>query len=170
MVLTDLLDSRFELERQIRSGGLSEVFRARDRLSGQPVAIKILAGKSGAVRFAREIQLLSELSHPRIVRYVSHGTTSAGGMFLAMEWLDGEDLRVRLEREPLTISEAVTLVTRVAEALGVAHARGIVHRDLEPSNLFLPGGRVDNVKVLDFGIAQREDATQHTQTVQVSGT
>src|SRR5678815_5699148 len=69
-------------------------------------------------RFAREIQLLSELTHPGIVRYVAHGTTSTGTMFLAMEWLDGEDLGPRLEREPLTIGESVTLVTRVAEALG----------------------------------------------------
>src|SRR5262245_19934199 len=172
MPLTDLLESRFELEEQIKSGGLSEVFRAHDRISGQPVAIKILAGdgEAGTVRFAREIQLLSELSHPRIVRYVSHGTTSSGKMFLAMEWLEGEDLRARLEREPLTIGEAVTLVTRVAEALGAAHARGIVHRDLKPSNLFLPDRRIDDVKVLDFGIAQQEGVTQLTETGRVIGT
>jgi hypothetical protein len=87
-----------------------------------------------------------------------------------MEWLDGEDLKRRLERASLTLSEAVTLATRVAEALGAAHARGIVHRDLKPSNLFLPEGRVEQVKVLDFGIAQQAGRTQLTQTGTLIGT
>src|SRR5678816_4549583 len=87
-----------------------------------------------------------------------------------MEWVDGEILKTRLERGPLTLSEAVTLATRVAEALGAAHSRGIVHRDLKPSNLFLPGGRIDQVKVLDFGIAQHEGRTQLTQTGMMIGT
>src|SRR5262249_21815477 len=78
--------------------------------------------------------------------------------------------RTRLERGPLAMGEAVTLTTRVATALGAAHARGIVHRDLKPSNLFLPGGDIDQVKVLDFGIAHREGGTQLTQTGAMVGT
>ncbi len=172
MKLADLLVDRFEIEAQIAAGGMGEVFRGRDRTSGEVVAIKVISDgrEHRSARFVREVELLSELSHPGIVRYVSHGETPSGGMFLVMEWLDGEDLRSRLERTPLTVGEAITLATRVAEALGAAHARGIVHRDLKPSNLFLSGGRIDQVKVLDFGIAQREGRTQLTRTGTMIGT
>ncbi len=172
MGLRELLGDRFEIEQQVATGGMGEVFRARDRVSGEPVAVKVTSdGRAHrTARFAREIELLAELSHPGIVRYVGHGETSSGKLFLAMEWLDGEDLKARLEREPLTMGEAVTLATRVAEALGAAHARGVVHRDLKPSNLFLPGRRIEAVKVLDFGIAHREGRTQLTQTGTTVGT
>ncbi len=158
MRLEALVGDRFEIEHQIGTGGMGEVFRARDRLTGEIVALKILSEGRGhrTARFEREVELLAELSHPGIVRYVAHGETSSGELFLAMELLDGEDLNSRLERAPPTMSEAVKLAMRVAEALGAAHARGIVHRDLKPSNLFLPGGRLEQVKVLDFGIAFRE--------------
>ncbi len=71
-----------------------------------------------------------------------------------MEWLDGEDLATRLEREHPTIAETVALARRTAEALAYAHAQDIVHRDIKPGNLFLPGGAIDRLKVLDFGIAR----------------
>jgi hypothetical protein len=175
MLLTepgDLLADRFEIEHQIRTGGLSEIFRARDRSSNETVAVKIISDLRGhrAARFGREVALLSELSHPGIVRYLSHGATPSGELFLVMEWLDGEDLSRRLEREPLTLGEAVTLATRVAEALGAAHARSIVHRDLKPSNLFLCEGRIDQVKVLDFGVSHKEGLTPLTRTGSMIGT
>src|SRR5690349_18634354 len=172
MMPKEQLDDRFELEQPIGSGSMGTVFRARDSISGETVAVKILSDGQGhlAERFAREVKVLAELSQPGIVRYIAHGVTSAGKLFLAMEWVDGEVLKTRLERGPLTLGESVTLATRVAEALGVAHARGIVHRDLKPSNLILPGGRVDQVKVFDFGIAQREGKTQLTQTGMMLGT
>ncbi len=172
MRLGERLDDRFELEQQIGSGGMAEVFRARDAVSGSPVAIKIIAGERNhrTARFAREIAVLAGLSHPGIVRYVSHGVTPESRLFLAMEWLDGETLDARLHRGPLPAHEAVTLATRAAEALGAAHARGVVHRDLKPSNLFLPDGRIDQVKLLDFGIARREGRTQLTRTGTLIGT
>ena len=172
MELADLLGERFEIAHQIRAGGMGEVFRGRDRSSGEPVAIKVLsdARDHRGERFAREVELLAELSHPGIVRYIAHGSTSSGALCLVMEWLDGEDLRHRLEREPLTVGEAVALATRVAEALGAAHARGIVHRDLKPSNLFLPGGRIEQVKILDFGIAHKQGLPQLTRTGAMIGT
>jgi tetratricopeptide (TPR) repeat protein len=148
------------------------VFRARDPISGETVAVKVISDEQSHIteRFTREVKVLAALSHPGIVRYISHGVTVSGELFLVMEWLDGEVLKSRLQRGPLTASEAVTLATRVAEALGVAHARGVVHRDLKPSNLLLSGGRIDQVKVLDFGIAQREGRTQLTQTGMLIGT
>ena len=172
MELGALLGDRFEIEQPVATGGMGKVFLARDRVSGEAVAVKVVSEERGhrTARFAREVALLSELSHPGIVRYISHGETPSGALFLVMEWLDGEDLKSRLERAPLTMSEAVTLATRVAEALGAAHARGIVHRDLKPSNLFLPGGRIEQVKVLDFGIAHREGRTPLTQTGTMIGT
>ncbi|HWO22987.1 MAG TPA: protein kinase [Kofleriaceae bacterium] len=177
MMLTDpLLVDRFEIERRIGAGGMGEVFRARDRLTGDPVAVKLIASSSSdprdhrTARFVREVELLAKLSHPGIVRYITHGETPSGELFLVMEWLEGEDLQTRLARAPLTKHEAVKLTTRAAEALGAAHARGVVHRDLKPSNLFLPDGQIDQVKVLDFGIALREGRTQLTQTGMLLGT
>jgi hypothetical protein len=168
----DVLEDRFEIEYRVQGGGMGEVFRARDRASGRPAAIKVIATSHDprGARFAREVQLLSELSHPAIVGYVAHGVTAVGAPFLVMEWLDGEDLRCRLARQPLSIGESIELITRVAEALGAAHARGIVHRDLKPSNLFLLDGRIDQVKVLDFGIAHQEGMTQLTRTGTLIGT
>ncbi|HWU89325.1 MAG TPA: serine/threonine-protein kinase, partial [Kofleriaceae bacterium] len=172
MKLGALLGERFQIEQQIGTGGMGEIFRAHDRVSGEVVAVKVIfdGREHRGARFAREAEMLAALSHPGIVRYVSHGEMPSGELFLAMEWLDGEDLGARLLRAPLTMSEAVTLATRVAEALGAAHARGIVHRDLKPSNLFLPGGQIEQVKVLDFGIAQGEGRTQLTQTGMLIGT
>ena len=163
---------RFVLEQPIGSGGTGTVFRAHDPISGETVAVKVIFDARGhrTERFAREVNVLAGLSHPGIVRYIGHGVTPSGELFLVMEWIDGEVLGTRLERGPLTAGEAVTLATRVAEALGAAHAHGVVHRDLKPSNLILPGGRIDQVKVLDFGIAQREGKTQLTQTGVVLGT
>jgi tetratricopeptide (TPR) repeat protein len=163
---------RFELEEQIGAGGMGQVFRARDRETGAPAAVKLVsdARDHRAARFAREAKVLSELTHPGIVRYIAHGDTPDGSRFLAMEWLEGEDLKARLARSPLTVGDTIKLGTRVAEALGAAHARGVVHRDLKPSNLFLPGGRVDQVKILDFGIARSESSAHLTRTGTMLGT
>ncbi|HEX3480210.1 MAG TPA: protein kinase, partial [Kofleriaceae bacterium] len=119
-------DDRFELESRIGSGAMGEVFRARDPITGEVVAVKILPGSQGplAERFTREIEVLAELDHPGIVRYISHGVTPADEPFLVMEWLDGEVLRARLERGALPVADAIALATRVAGALGAVHARG----------------------------------------------
>src|SRR5689334_15057634 len=105
------LSERFEIEQRIGTGGMGEVFRGRDPVTGAAVAVKVIADARGhqTARFAREIELLAELSHPGIVRYISHGETPAGELYLLMEWLEGEDLGRRLERAPLTVGEAVTL-------------------------------------------------------------
>lgn len=169
-----LVDRRFEVEGLARAGGMGSVFRARDRESGEPVALKVQnpSAMEHAERFARETAVLADLRHPGIVRYVAHGRTESGAMYLAMEWLEGEDLAQRLLREPLGIEESVKLITRVADTLSAAHERGLVHRDLKPSNLFLPEGDVARAKVLDFGIVRvaGEDDRRSTQTGMVLGT
>jgi eukaryotic-like serine/threonine-protein kinase len=168
----EFLADRFEIEHRVGAGGMGEVFRARDRTSGAAVAVKVLcdAREQQIVRFVREVEALAALSHPGIVRYVSHGVSPRGEPFLVMEWLEGEDLEQRLARGPLTVGEALALATRVGEALGAAHVRGVVHRDLNPSNLFLPGGRIEDAKILDFGIALREGQAQLTKTGVMLGT
>ncbi len=169
----DVVEGRFEVEMLAGSGGAGKVFRAHDRLEDQPVALKVLGPSSArdVERFEREVRILQRVQHPSIVRYVAHGRTAAGDPFLAMEWLEGEDLAARLARSPLTLAESVDLVRRAAEALAAAHAAGVVHRDIKPSNLFLRGGRLDDLKVLDFGLAWLVDASHDlTRTGLVVGT
>src|SRR4051812_5945835 len=155
-----LVDSRFEVQSLVGAGGMANVYRAREVATGRTVALKILRdAKAGRVaRFAREGAVLSRMEHPHIVRYLAQGNSS-GSTWLAMEWLEGESLETRLRRGPLSISESIALVRGAAEALAFAHDRGVLHRDIKPGNLFLPGGRCEDVKVLDFGIARVEDAT-----------
>jgi hypothetical protein len=171
-VAVDVIDDRFELEAQAGSGGMGRVFRARDRQSGATVAVKMLLAEAGAhlARFEAEARTLSELSHPGIVTYVGHGIAASGQPYLAMEWLDGEDLESRLRKGPLRLDDCLTIAKGVAVALGAAHARGIVHRDLKPSNIFLVDGQVDQVKLLDFGIARMSGAARMTRTGLIVGT
>ena len=157
-----MIVGRFEVEREAGAGGMGTVYRARDRETGEIVALKILRDidPSNLDRFEREARALAELRHPAIVRYIDHGTAAAGAPYLAMEWLQGEDLGERLARSGLTLAEAVTLGRSVAEALAAIHARGVVHRDLKPSNLFLRAGDIEQVKIIDFGIARLGFATR----------
>ncbi len=161
MVL-QLVDSRFEIERLVGSGGMGEVFRARDRVSGGLVAVKVLYASMNrdADRFWREAQLLAEIGHPRIVKYVAHGMAQNNRPYIAMEWLEGEDLGERLTRQGLSLHETIALVGGTAEALAVLHDRGVVHRDVKPSNLFLVGGKAEQVKLLDLGVARLLGATR----------
>ncbi|WP_437720726.1 protein kinase domain-containing protein [Sorangium sp. So ce861] len=162
MRAADVVEGRFEIEGLAASGGMGDVYRARDRVSGQAVALKVLQGASASDlrRFAREAEALVALRMPGVVQYVAHGVTGAGHPYLAMEWLDGVTLEERLAAAPLTLAESVALAARVAETLGAVHRLGVVHRDLKPSNLMLVGGAVERVTLLDFGIARHLQLTQ----------
>src|SRR5262245_43895933 len=109
-----LFAHRFEIERAIGSGGMGTVYRARDVSSGDLVALKLLSGVTPGftetARFVREAHLLSELRHPHIVSYVAHGQGEDGQLFLAMEWLEGEDLSRRLGRGALSIVDSLALL------------------------------------------------------------
>ncbi|HWA71474.1 MAG TPA: protein kinase [Polyangiaceae bacterium] len=167
-----LLAGRFEVRGLAGVGGMGAVYRAWDRQTSALVALKLLAGQNAEEeRFSREARVLAELEHPAIVRHVAHGALPDGALYLAMEWLEGTDLSETLQKHGLTIRESVELVRRAAEGVGVAHARGIVHRDLGPRNLFLVRGSVSEVKVLDFGIAMVGSlATRITVTGSALGT
>ena len=151
-----VITERFEVEREVGTGGMGTVFRAIDRESGAPVALKVLQKQlhSETERFLLEARVLAQLQHPAIVRYIAHGVTTEGAPYIAMEWLDGEDLWARLQQRVFTVEETVLLARRLAEALASAHAQGIVHRDIKPSNIFLEHGEVGRVKLLDFGVAR----------------
>ncbi|MCX4241502.1 serine/threonine-protein kinase [Paraliomyxa miuraensis] len=167
---------RFEVGEIIDSGGMGSVYRATDLLDDRrPIALKVIrdqptphSSQTGEPpepgtsldtqqlldSFQREAELLANLRHPSIVRYVHHGRTSSGAPYLAMEWVEGEDLKSKLRREPLTVAQTLRLGLRLAEGLAAAHRVGVIHRDIKPSNILLPDGNVDQAKIADFGIAQ----------------
>src|SRR4029078_906898 len=168
-----VVSGRFQLLAEAGSGGMGTVYRARDLTDGATGAVKVLTGREvrEAARFEQEASILSGLAHPAIVRYLTSGIAESGERFIAMEWLDGEDLAMRLDRKPVTVAEAVALARRAAEALAYAHARNIIHRDVKPENLFLPALTIERLKVLDFGIAPRtRGARKLTRTGSVIGT
>ncbi|HWM86270.1 MAG TPA: serine/threonine-protein kinase, partial [Kofleriaceae bacterium] len=170
MKLGDVLEDRYLVERVAGKGGAGVVYRGIDRESGTPVAIKAANPESaGDLRFRREVESLAALPHPAIVTYLGHGTFE-DEPYLIMEWLEGEDLGTRLKRAALDLVEAVGIARQVAAALAAAHEKGIVHRDVKPSNVFLVEGQTDRVKLLDFGIARRAGLATLTTTGMVVGT
>jgi eukaryotic-like serine/threonine-protein kinase len=172
-VIERVVAGRFHLLAEAGAGGMGTVYRARDLTTGATVAVKILTGREAreAQRFDQEAAILAGLVHPAIVRYITHGVADSGARYIAMEWLDGEDLATRLAREHPTMAETVAIARRTAEALAHAHRTGVVHRDVKPGNLFLPGGAIERLKVLDFGIARlTSGARKLTRTGSVIGT
>ncbi|WP_394831531.1 protein kinase [Pendulispora rubella] len=150
---------RFTVESVAGRGAMGVVYRARDeRRDGAKVALKVLRTPGQRQpfreRFSREAYMLSELRHPGIVAYIDHGVTPEGDPFLAMEWLEGEDLGQRLDHGGLTLVETVHLFRAAADALSAAHRRGFVHRDLKPENIFLRDGRPEVPILLDFGVGR----------------
>ena len=173
-----LLAGRFVIEREVGRGGVGIVYRATDEVSGAPVALKVIAipgvDAGEEARFGREGRVLAGLSHPGIVRVVAFGQLDEGHPYVAMEWLEGEDIAQRQKRAPLTLSQAVEVGAHVADALAYAHSVGIVHRDIKPSNVILVGSKAGHEwpvesKLVDFGVASAEDA-RLTRTGAIIGT
>jgi serine/threonine-protein kinase len=165
---------RYEVEELVGAGGMSSVYRARDRLLDRNVALKVLheqyAGDEEYVeRFRREARSVAALSHPNIVTVIDRGEHD-GRQFIVFEYVDGENLKRLIERRgPAPVEWALELGIQIARALSFAHQNGFVHRDVKPQNVLLNGdGRP---KVTDFGIARKLDV-QHgmTQTGAVLGT
>lgn len=172
MRVGDVIAGRFVLTGRGASGGMGAVYQARDQQSGEGVALKLLLSEDeqGVRRMLQEGAALAALSHPGIVRYVAHGTADNGLPYVAMEWVTGETLSHRMARAPLSLADALRVVRQVAEALGYAHGRGIVHRDVKPSNVMLSVGKTEGVKLLDFGVARLGRTASLTATHAVIGT
>jgi len=173
-VLAEAVSDRYKVEREIGRGGMATVYLARDLREGRAVAIKVmhsgLAASLGAERFAREIEIAASLSHPLIVPLYDSG--SAGGvLYYIMPFVEGESLYERLERErQLPLDDAVRIALNVADALGYAHGRGVLHRDVKPENILLAEGRA---LVADFGLASAigaADRRKLTETGVMLGT
>src|SRR5438105_1004792 len=153
--LRGALADRYAIDRELGHGGTATVYLAQDLKHGRSVAIKVLrpelAAALGPERFLREIEIAAGLTHPHILPLHDSGE-AAGLVYYVMPFIEGETLRDRLARERQLPSEEALAITRdVAEALGHAHAHGIVHRDIKPENILFEAG---HAVVSDFGIAR----------------
>src|SRR5689334_17946829 len=168
-----LLSARYRLDAQIGSGGMSTVYRAFDANLERRVAIKLLhreiaADSDQLERFRREARAVAQLSHPHIVGVIDAGEDE-GRPYIVFEYVEGETLKERIRRMGrLPIGEAVAYAIEIARALGAAHARHIVHRDVKPQNVLID--EEGSAKVTDFGIARTLDEDGLTQDGRVLGT
>ncbi|HUR83572.1 MAG TPA: serine/threonine-protein kinase, partial [Thermoanaerobaculia bacterium] len=146
----------YEIVEPIGSGGMGDVYRARDTRLDRDVAIKVLPERvardaEARMRFEREAKAVAALTHPNILAIHDYGSED-GAAFSVTELLEGETLRKRINNGAIPWRRAAEIGAAIADGLAAAHAKGIIHRDLKPENIFLTtDGRV---KILDFGIAQ----------------
>lgn len=171
---TKLCD-RYEIRRVVADGGMGRVYEGIDKQTQTRIALKLLhddvaKDEVSLERFKREYEISSQLPHDHIVKVLDFQRDPTGVWLLAMEFLDGEELRFVLKREKTIPPERVVrMLAQVAIGLDEAHARQLVHRDLKPDNLFLCGTREgDNVKILDFGSVK--DKNKDAKKLTVLGT
>lgn len=176
-----LIGGRYKIQAVIGQGGFGAVYRALHTATGDQVAIKVLrtdvqGAQDVVARFRQEAKQTSKLKHPNTVRVFDFGQMDDGNLFLAMEFLEGRTLSELLRKEsPLQPERLIHIAVQVLKALSEAHAKGLVHRDLKPDNIFLQTvhGEPDFVKVLDFGIAKSvsgDTAADMTSTGAIIGT
>ncbi len=153
--LTEALSDRYSIEREVARGGMATIYLAHDLRDGRPVAVKVMlpgpAAELGAERFHREIEIAASMAHPLIVPL--HESGAAGSLlYYIMPYVEGETLYDRVKREKrIPLDDALRITYDVAAALGYAHSRGVLHRDVKPENILLAGGRA---LVADFGLAR----------------
>jgi serine/threonine-protein kinase len=166
----DTLD-HYRLDATVARSGMSTLFRATDTETGRCVAVKVPHPEMESdpvlfERFKRELQIGLELDHPGVVKTLPSQQQSR--VYMVIEWVEGRLLRALLDQEgKLPIERAVKLTRSICEALDYLHKHGVVHRDLKPENIMVDGE--DHIKIIDFGIAMREDARRLT-SVNLSAT
>jgi len=154
------LNDTYSLLELVGEGGLSQVFRGFNIHTGQRVALKFLRtdftdDPDTRELFRREATILAELHHEAIVRYLGYSFDPAlKREYLVMEFVEGVSLKRRLAGGPLSAAQVLALKTRLASGLAAAHRLGVVHRDISPDNVVLPGGEIEAAKIIDFGIAR----------------
>ncbi len=167
-------DSRYQLTCLLGNGGMARVYLARDVVLGRDVALKVLRDQYAddeefIERFRREARSAASLSHPHIVQIYDRGRSADGSYYMTMEYLPGGTLKRRILREgALPPHEAAGLALQIAGALGLAHERGVIHRDVKPQNILLT--TAGNAKIGDFGIARASSATALSGTSMILGT
>ena len=165
------LAGRYQLEQELGRGGMATVFLATDLRLSRQVAVKVLhPGGDGrrAERFRQEAALVASVKHPNVLEIHDFGQDAARGPFLVCEWVRGEDLRELARRlSPVPPEVAAVLGWELARALGAAHARGVVHRDVKPENVLVARG--GPLKLADFGIAALADQERLTSTGAITG-
>ena len=173
-MLGEISGGRYVLSDLLGSGGMAEVFLAHDRILGRDLALKVLRedyAKDAAFvsRFQREAVSAAALNHPHVVQVYDQGHAEDGRLYIAMEHVPGGSLKDLItKRGPLDPAEAARLAWQVAEALGAAHERGIVHRDIKPQNVLID--EAVDAKVADFGIASAASSTSTSGTEFLFGT
>jgi serine/threonine-protein kinase len=172
-LLGTTLNGRYRLEARIGAGGMSTVYRALDETLQRQVAVKLMnrevaTDSDQLERFRREARAVAQLSHPHIVGVIDAGEDE-GRPYIVFEYVEGETLKERIRRMGrLPIAEAVAYAIEIARALGAAHARHIVHRDVKPQNVLID--EEGSAKVTDFGIARTLDEEGLTADGRVLGT
>src|SRR5438477_3333569 len=164
---------RYEILGKLGEGAMGVVYRARDNAIGRVVALKMLSAELGAEdelhhRFRREAEAIGRLSHPNIVTVYDLGE-SEGQLYMAMELLEGDDLRSLIERRvEVPLSDRVRVLVQICDGLAYAHSRGVVHRDIKPANILVTGA--GHVKILDFGLARVATRATITRKGMILGT
>ncbi len=168
-----VLAERFAIDRLIGQGGMGAVYRSHDRVLGRTVALKVIsfaANVTALKRFLREVEIMAAVEHPAIVRSLHVDASETGVLFQVQELVDGEALdRVIARTGALSVRHIARIGSVLADALAVAHASGVVHRDVKPSNLMLTTS-APGLKLLDFGISKLAGASDATATNAVLGT
>lgn len=170
-LLGQVVEGRYDITETLGKGGMSVVFKARDRRLKKTVAVKVLmphlsVDPLSVQRFQQEATAASHLDHPNIVKVYNVGATDSGLPFMAMDYLEGQSLsQVIKEKGRLDYEEALNIFVQLTGALAHAHQKGVIHRDLKPSNVILShhGAERDIAKLVDFGIAKVLSQDGHTQ-------
>lgn len=165
-LLGSTIDEKFRIDAQLGRGAMGTVYRATQLNLERPVALKImrsdiLSNPVAIERFKREALAIARLKHPRIVMIYDYGVASEVGAYIVMEHLEGRSLSAEVkERKMIPLDQAIRWMRQICQAVAVAHAAGVIHRDLKPHNIFLEATQDGPfVKVLDFGLAKLQRAT-----------
>jgi eukaryotic-like serine/threonine-protein kinase len=169
-----MVDDRYVLGEFLGSGGMGEVYLAHDGVLERAVALKVLRSQyvrdeEFAERFRREARSAASLSHPHIVQVYDKGETEDGTSYIAMEYVPGGTLKEQIVRRgPFADRETAAVGAQIADALGAAHERGVIHRDIKPQNVLVTAS--GDLKVTDFGLARAASAVTSSATGVIFGT